>query len=102
MEIGIQSQQYLEQFPDYPGYRKLSGFPGSGGCLKASGRVSRKVAKAPLLEEYSESSTRQASRKVAKAQLEIADLDVLADKVCKKILDKFANHFIEDRMVDVP
>ncbi|ELU04937.1 hypothetical protein CAPTEDRAFT_192698 [Capitella teleta] len=73
-----------------------------GRTKSSSGRVSRKVVKAPLLEEYSESSTRQASRKVAKAQLEIADLDVLADKVCEKVLDKLDNHFMEDRMVDVP
>lgn len=60
-----------------------------GRTTSTSGRVSRKVAKAPLPEKL---STRQASRKVAKAQPE-SDLDVLADKVCVKVLDRLANHF---------
>ncbi|ELU06875.1 hypothetical protein CAPTEDRAFT_197161 [Capitella teleta] len=47
-------------------------------------------------------SSGRVSHKVAKAQPEGADLDVLADKVCEKVLDKLDNHFIEDRIVDVP
>ncbi|ELU11268.1 hypothetical protein CAPTEDRAFT_213936, partial [Capitella teleta] len=56
-----------------------------GRTKSTSGRVSRKVAKAPLPEKLS-------TRQVAKAQPE-SDLDVRADKVCVKVLDRLANHF---------